>query len=135
MQVLTDGHDTLGNDWPHELGRSGAVACSLHLLPFQRSASGRRFPSAELGGARPTATQSVVDAHETLMKSETSPALSRWTGRSTCHADPVRLAAAAPARSLPTTMQKPAAGQLTDSRSQVLAMLRGSLTSDQCAAE
>src|SRR5215469_13929700 len=77
MQVEADGHDTAGSDWLQPTGRSGAVACRLHLVPFQRSASGRNSSLIDRGGVSPTAVQSVVDGHETLMNSEGTPSLLR----------------------------------------------------------
>jgi hypothetical protein len=139
MQVADEGHDTPGNDWAHARGRSGATACRLHLTPFQCSASGRKFSSlAGLGVLIPTATQSVVDGQETLMKSEATtacvPEPARSTGCSTCQTDPVRVAAAASSPRAPTTMQSREVGQLTELRIHVLAMVAGSLISCHWAA-
>jgi hypothetical protein len=70
--------------------------------------------------------------HETLMKTEDVPSLSCRTGWSRCHAEPVKVAAVAPAPSPPTTMQNRAVGQLTELMIQVRAIFRGSFTSCQC---
>jgi hypothetical protein len=73
MQTVTDGHDT--PDSPAERPAAGSptdVGWIDHRFPFQRSASVSRIP-IELW-KEPTATQAVVETHETpLSELELAP--------------------------------------------------------------